>query len=602
MGGTGNSIDRLASEAARLLDSDPAAAADRAREILRIDAASGDALRLLAAALRRLDRHEEAQRAEMEAIGASGRIPALAEAARALASGRQEQAENLLIPHLRRHPQDSAALVMLAEIGFRIGAYGRSEAFLRNVLARAPAYSAARLALARVQLAQALPAAASATIDPILEQDPDHREALMMKASLLDQLGETERAAQLQERLLRLQPGSPGLWIGLGHNLRTTGRSGEAAAAYRQALRIDPSSGDAWWALADLKTETFGEEDIGSLKRSLAGGARRNDAAQLHFALSRACEEKGLIGESFDHLAEGNRLKRATFRYDPETLSGEVRRAVRLFTPSFFAERGGRGCLSPAPIFILGMPRSGSTLVEQILASHSMVEGLSELPHMPALAHRLAAEGGPGTLPYPELLARLDGGRLKALGKEYLERASAHRRSGRPCFVDKMPHNWTDIGLIHLILPKARIIDVRRHPLSCCLSNFRQYFATGHPSAWSLDEMGRYYRDYVRLLAHFDAVLPGRIHRVFHEALVEDSEAEIRSLLAHLGLPFEAACLRSHQNGRAVRTPSAEQVRRPINREGVDRWKGYELWLGPLKQALGPVLERYPEVPETWAD
>ncbi|HEX8481263.1 MAG TPA: sulfotransferase [Allosphingosinicella sp.] len=601
MEGTGSSIDRLRSEAARLLGFDPAAAADRAREILRLDPGSGDALRLLAAALRRLDRHEEAQRAEMEAIGASGRIPALSQAAGALASGRQEQAENLLIPYLRRHPEDSAALLMLAEIGFRIGAYGRSEALLRNVLSRAPAYSAARLALARVQLAQALPAAAIATIEPIFAQDPHHREALMMKASLIDQLGETEAAAQLQEKLLELEPGSAGSWVGLGHKLRTIGRSAEAAAAYRQALSLDPRSGDAWWALADLKTETFAADDVAAMKRALAGGARRHDAPQLHFALSRACEEKGLTAGSFEHLAEGNRLKRRTFQYDPETLTGEVRRAVRLFTPSFFAERAGRGCHSADPIFILGMPRSGSSLVEQILASHSMVEGVSELPHLPALARRLAEESRPGAPPYPELLARLEGPALKALGEEYLERASAHRRSGRRHFIDKMPHNWTDIGLIHLILPNARIIDVRRHPLSCCLSNFRQYFATGHPAAWSLGEMGRYYRDYVRLLGHFDEVLPGRIHRIFHEALVENSEAEIRSLLAYLGLPFQEACLRFHENGRAVRTPSAEQVRRPINREGLDRWKGYEAWLGPLKQALGPVLERYPEVPEAWA-
>jgi tetratricopeptide (TPR) repeat protein len=596
--GTGSSIDRLQSEAARLLDSDPAAAADRARAILELEPGRGGALRLLAAALRRLGRHEEAQPAEMEAISASGRIPVLAQVAQALASDRQEQAEDLLLPYLRRHPEDCAALVMLAEIGFRIGAYARSEGFLRNVLSRAPAYVAARLMLARVQLAQALPAAAGATLEPLLKQDPDHSEALMMKASLLDQLGDHEQAAQLQEKLLRLEPRAAGLWVGYGHKLRTTGRSAEAAAAYRQALQVDPACGDAWWALADLKTECFRDDDVAAMERVLAGGARRNDTPQLHFALARACEEKGLIAESFRHLAEGNRLKRATFRYDPGTLSEEVRRAAGLFTPSFFGQRGGRGCLAPDPIFIVGMPRSGSTLVEQILASHSLVEGLSELPHIPALTRRLADEGRPGALPYPELLARLDGARLKALGEEYLERASAHRRSGRPYFIDKMPHNWTDIGFIHLILPRARIIDVRRNPLSCCLSNFRQYFATGHPSAYSLEEMGRYYRDYVRLLGHFDEVLPGRIHRIFLEALVEDSEAVIRSLLDHLRLPFESACLRFHETDRPVRTPSAEQVRRPINREGAELGRAYEPWLGPLKSALGPVLDAYPEVPE----
>jgi hypothetical protein len=231
-----------------------------------------------------------------------------------------------------------------------------------------------------------------------------------------------------------------------------------------------------------------------------------------------------------------------------------------------------------------------------------MVEGTSELPHIAALARRLGAEGRPGDLPYPELLARLDGAKLRALGEEYLARSSAHRRTRRLFFTDKMPHNWTDIGLIRLILPNARIIDVRRHPLSCCLSNFRQYFAAGHPASYSLAEMGRFYGDYVRLLAHMNRVLPGRIHRVFHEALVEDSESEIRRLLDFLGLPFEESCLRFHESKRAVRTPSAEQVRRPINRDGAELWRSYQPWLEPLKQALGPVLDCFPEAPEDRQD
>lgn len=598
MQGIDSSTDRHLAEATRLLDIDPPEAMERAREILRTEPAHGGALRLLAAALRRLERYDEAQQAEMEAIGASALIPELAQAARALAEGRQEQAEDLLLPYLRNHPTDSAAIVMLAEIAFRIGAYGRSEAFLRNVLSRAPAYAQARLALARLQLAQARLAEASETLDWFGRQDPGNSEALMMKAAVLEQLGEYERSAALQEALLRREPRSAILWVGYGHKLRTMGRTGEAAAAYREALRLEPGFGDAWWALADLAALPFDEDDVRAMTEALEAGG--TGAPQLHFALAKACEDEGRIEAGFRHLTEGNRLKRASFAYDPRTLTDEVGRAAGLFTSEFFSERRDQGCPAPDPIFVVGMPRSGSTLVEQILASHSMVEGTSELPHIPALVRRLTGEERSQGASYPELLAELDKSQLASLGEEYLERARAHRKSGRPFFIDKMPHNWTDIGFILLILPNARIIDVRRHPLSCCLSNFKRYFAKGHPAAFSLEEMGRYYRDYVRLLGHMDEVLPGRIHRVFHEALVEDSETGIRALLDHVGLPFEEACLRFYENERAVRTPSAEQVRRPINRDGLEPWRPYEPWLGPLKEALGPVLERYPDAPRDW--
>lgn len=601
MQGIDSSTDRQFAEATRLLDIDPSAAVERARDILRTEPAHGGALRLLAAALRRLERYDEAQRAEMEAISASALIPDLAQAARALAEGRQEQAEDLLLPYLRRHPTDSAAIVMLAEIGFRIGAYSRSEAFLRNVLSRAPAYAQARLALARLQLAQARLAEASETLDWFGRQDPGNAEALMMKATVLEQLGEYERAAALQEALLRREPRSAALWVGYAHKLRTMGRTDEAAAAYRKAVGLERSCGDAWWGLADLGTPSFDEDDVRAMAEALeADRPGRHDAPQLHFALAKACEDAGLVEDSFRHLAEGNRLKRTSFDYDPQTLTDEIGRAAGLFTTAFFSERRDQGCPASDPIFVLGMPRSGSTLVEQILASHSMVEGTSELPHIPALVRRLTGEGGSEGAPYPELLAQLDKSQLASLGEEYLERARMHRKSSRPFFIDKMPHNWTDIGFILLILPNARIVDVRRHPLSCCLSNFKRYFAKGHPAAFSLDEMGRYYRDYVRMLGHMDEVLPGRTHRIFHETLVEDSEAGIRRLLDHLGLPFEEACLRFYENERAVRTPSVEQVRRPINRDGLEPWRPYEPWLGPLKEALGPVLERYPDLPERW--
>ena len=285
--------------------------------------------------------------------------------------------------------------------------------------------------------------------------------------------------------------------------------------------------------------------------------------------------------------------------YDAEEVSAHVRRSEELFTADFLAARAGQGCDAPDPIFILGMPRAGSTLVEQILASHGEVEGTMELPDLPALAKRLGGRiRKSDASAYPECLAEMTPGELRALGEEYLERTRIQRKTGRPYFIDKMPNNWAHVGLIHLILPQAKIVDARRHPLACGFSNFKQHFARGQAFSYSLEEMGLYYRDYVSLMRHFDRVRAGRIHRVVHERLVEDPEAEVRRLLGFLGLDFDPACLRFHENARAVRTASSEQVRRPINREGLDRWQSYEPWLGPLKQALGPVLDTYPGTPE----
>ena len=313
------------------------------------------------------------------------------------------------------------------------------------------------------------------------------------------------------------------------------------------------------------------------------------DRFHLHFASGKALEDRGEAGESFRHYSEGNRLRRMLLDYDADETKRQVDRAISIFTPDMFSVRAGQGCEAPDPIFVIGMPRAGSTLIEQILASHSLVEGTMELPDIPALAARVGTrEGG---------LAALEPAELRAMGEEYLERTRIQRKTGRPFFIDKMPNNWAHLGLIHLILPNAKIIDARRHPLGCCFSNFKQHFARGQAFSYGLEDMGRYYADYVRYMAHIDTVLPGRVHRVYYERMVEDSESEIRSLLAALDLPFEESCLRFHENDRAVRTASSEQVRRPIYREGTEQWQAFEPWLGPLKDALGPVLGAYPDVP-----
>jgi hypothetical protein len=336
----------------------------------------------------------------------------------------------------------------------------------------------------------------------------------------------------------------------------------------------------------------FSDEDLAAMQAALAGpDLGREDRFHLHFALGRAFEERRDFPASFDHYAKGNALRGETVGFRITETDALVARSARLFTAGFFAARTGQGCPAPDPIFILGMPRAGSTLVEQILASHSMVEGTMELPDIPLLVRRVDNRGKAGGGAYPDCLADLDAASLAALGADYLERTRIQRKTDRPFFIDKMPNNWAHVGFIRLILPNAKIIDARRHPLDCCFSNFKQHYARGQGFSYSLADMGRYYANYVALMAHFDAALPAPPYRLIHEHLIDEPEVGIRALLDFLGLPFEPGCLAFHETERAVRTASSEQVRRPINREGVGQWRAYEPWLDPLREALGPALD-----------
>jgi hypothetical protein len=332
------------------------------------------------------------------------------------------------------------------------------------------------------------------------------------------------------------------------------------------------------------------------MRRQLADPALgAEDRLHFHYALGKALEDRGDYADSFRQYAEGARLRRAERPYDAAESHDQMLRSKALFTERFFAEREGGGSPAPDPIFIVGLPRAGSTLIEQILASHSAVEGTMELPDIAALARRLGRPGSRVEGPrYPEALADLNGAARTALGEEYIERTRIHRKKGRPLFIDKMPNNLHHIGLIQLILPNAKIIDARRAPMASCFSAFKQLFARGHAFSYDLTDLGLYYRDYVALMDHFDTVLPGRVWRVIYEDMVEDTERQVRRLLDYCGLPFEAACLRFHENDRPVRTASSEQVRRPIFREGLEQWRRYEPWLGPLAAALGPDLAAHP--------
>ena len=516
--------------------------------------------------------------------------PHLLAPAAALIEGRLADAEQLLRTHLARQPDDAAALRMLADLAMRARRWDDAGALLERCLTCAPGFAAARHDLAVVRHEQHRHDDALAELERLLVTEPRNPAYLNLKANVLGRAGDHVRAIEAFEAVLADYPSNPRIWMAYGDALKTAGRTDDGIAAYRHSLALAPGFGEAWWSLANLKTVHFATADLEAMQSQLArSDISADDRLHLHFALGKALEDAEQFTASFTHYAEANRLRRATIPYDATATTAYVQRVCALFTAEFVQSRRGWGSEAEDPIFVVGLPRSGSTLVEQILASHGAVEGTMELPDVADIARSLATRRGPSAAPgYPDVLARLDAAELRALGEDYLRRTRLHRRSGTPRFIDKMPNNWMHVGLIHLMLPNARIIDVRREPMACGWSCFRQHFARGQYFTYSLEDIGRYYRDYLELMAHFDTVLPGRVLHLRYERLIEDTEAEVRRLLAHCGLPFDPACLRFHETARAVATASSEQVRRPIYREALDQWRHFEPWLDPLRRALSP--------------
>ena len=519
--------------------------------------------------------------------------PALLRAGQALAANDLQTAEANLRPYLKQRPTDVKAIRMMAELAARIGRLGDAENLLRRAVELAPSFTAARANLATVLYKQNRPADVIAELEQIEGEEAGNLGHAGLKAAALSRIGGYEEALSLYGKLLDARPEEPTLWMSYGHILKTLGKQAESVAAYRRAITIKPTLGEVWWSLANLKTVRFEDSDIDVMRGALqSAGLSDDDRFHLHFALGKAFEDRGDAEASFVHYAEGNRQRNAQSQHDRGEVNRHVDRSKALLKPKFFARRSGQGCQARDPIFIVGMPRAGSTLVEQILASHPEVEGTAELPDLPAITRQLGGRKyRRQDTRYPDCLAELDAAELVVLGEEYLQRASVQRFTSRPLFIDKLPNNWAHVGLIRLILPNAKVIDARRHPLACGFSNFKQHYAKGQVWAYDLAEIGAYYRDYVDLMRHFDATLPGFVHRVIHEELVDDPEREVRRLLDYLGLPFDPACLAFYENPRAVRTASSEQVRRPISREGLEQWKAFEPWLDPLKEALGPVLQ-----------
>jgi tetratricopeptide (TPR) repeat protein len=517
--------------------------------------------------------------------------PRLIEAAMALNENRLDVAERLLKPHLKEDPFDAAAIRMLAELAARIGRWRDAENLLRRAVELAPGWVPAKANLALVLGRLGRPSEALELLDDVFAAEPEELGHWNLKAATLGRLGDFDEGIKLYEGVLQRAPDQPRVWLSYGHMLKTVGRQAEGVAAYRKAIALKPELGEAWWSLANLKTVKFEESDIDAMKKALSlANLSDEDRFHLDFALGKAMHDAGRADEAFEHYSRANALRLNSQPYRAEEITRTVDRCIEKFTAEAFAARPG-GCKAPDPIFIVGMPRAGSTLIEQILSSHGLVEGTSELPDIPVLARKAG--------PYPKGILEASADERRALGEEFLKRAGVQRRTAKPFFIDKLPNNWLFVPFIQLILPNAKIIDARRHPLGCCFSNFRQHFARGQAFTYSLQDVGHYYADYVRLMAHVDAVLPGRVHRVTYERMVDDTEAEVRALLEYCGLEFEPACLEFYKTERAVRTASSEQVRQPIYRDATDEWRAYEAHLDPLKVALGAVVDAYPDVPAT---
>lgn len=507
-----------------------------------------------------------------------------------LAEGRLLRAEEICRHYLRSHPARDANHVegmrLLARIGIEFGVLEEAEFLLESALAFRPDDVQLRLDYIDALRRRQNFAKAREQAETLYQRDPGSPVFQSRLAIESMAVGDYARGLDLFDKVLEKLPTDPANLTSKGHALKTTGASAEAIASYRAAIAAKPDHGDAWYALANLKTYRFSDDE---LARMQAQAARSDlafmDRVHLAFALGKAHEDRSEYAASFAAYEEGNRLKRAQTRYSADAMSAELARQQEACTPALFEKHQGAGHDAPDPIFILGLPRAGSTLLEQILASHSQVDGTLELPDILALAHRLRGRRVGENL-YPQVLHDLTADQLAGFGRDFIANTRIHRADA-PFFIDKMPNNFRHIGLIHLILPNARIIDARRDPMDCCFSGFKQLFAEGQEFTYGLNEVGRYYADYVRLMAHWEAVLPGKVLRVTHEDVLDDLEGQTRRMLDFLGLPFEAACLDFHKTDRAVRTASSEQVRQPINRKGQGAWKPFEPWLDDLKVALG---------------
>jgi tetratricopeptide (TPR) repeat protein len=547
--------------------------------------------RELAALEERRGRRDAHAVAEAEYRRLAALPPSLVSVTSLLHEGRLYQAENLCRAFLRRESQHVEAMRLLARIGMKLFIYDDAEFLLESCVEFEPDNWLARRDYVEVLHKRHKYRQAREQAALLRDRFPGNPAFEIAYANECVSLGELDEALAIFDRITAAHEELEQPHLARGHVLKTVGRVEEAIASYRNAYRVRPDFGDAYWSLANLKTYRFTDGEIAEMERRAGDRATAPvDRWHLCFALGKAFEDRGEYERSFARYAEGNRLRRESVRYDPERAEAAMGRQAEVCTTELFERFAGAGAPHPDPIFIVGLPRSGSTLLEQILASHSQVDGTMELPHVLALAHRL---NGRRMLSeearYPAVLSELSPEQLRRFGESYIEDTRCYRKDA-PRFIDKMPNNFQHVGLIHLVLPNAKIIDARRHPMACGFSNYKQLFAEGQEFTYDLGEFARHYRNYAALMDHWDRVLPGKVLRVHYEEVVADLEGQVRRILEFLGLPFEDACLEFHRTERSVRTPSAEQVRRPIYREGLEQWRHYEPWLGPLRDSLGDLV------------
>lgn len=507
-------------------------------------------------------------------------------------------AENILQKYRVAGGSHFEAVRLLGRIAHKRKALDEAESLLEQALQLAPNSRSARVDYIRVLLDSQKYLKAHDAASSLLELEPDNGDLLPLYAAACVGLGRQQRAIELYRQLLGASPASAELHVALGHSLQSSGRQKEAIESYAVAASIRSNFGDAYWSLANLKMYRFSDNQIACMREEEAAHAIRVvDRYHLCFALGKAYEDCNEYAESWKFYERGNALKRAESVYDPQILEINTRKQIEVCTPEFFEKRADSGAPDPDPIFIVGLPRSGSTLIEQILASHSQVDATQELPNIPLIVRKMEGKGrrpDPYNPQYPGALNELGPNEFRSLGQQYTSSARAYRRNKR-FFTDKMPNNFWHIGLIRLILPNAKIIDVRREPMACGLSNFKQLFASGQEFTYNLEDIAYYYRTYLRLMRHWDSVLPGRVLRVFYEDVVENLGRSVRRILEFCGLEFEAACVEFHKQERNIATASSEQVRQPISRQGLFQWRNYEPWLGALKNSLGDALTHYRE-------
>jgi tetratricopeptide (TPR) repeat protein len=531
-----------------------------------------------------------AQEAARCAARARSLPPELFRASFLLNEGEVMAADELTRRFLQQHGAHVDGMRLLAQICLKANVADDAELLLERVLALQPDNTDARYEYASVLAYRRHFQPAVDALTPLLRAEPRNFAYRKLQASICDGVGDTSQALTIYRQLAAEAPQDPTLPVSIGFVLKSTGETTEAIRLFEAALATPQTFAEACLALSHLQGFTFSEALVARMRATeSAATTQPEDRARLGFALGWILEQRGAYAEAFQFYARGNEARRGQLRSGPDFSIRTMQRQPQVCTPQFFAARRGFGCPRADPIFIVGMPRAGSTLIEQILASHSQIDGTRELSDLPRLVHQFRSRKPGEPPPYPAVLAELTAQQCRQLGEAYLEDTRVHRR-GAPFFLDKMPNNFRDIGFIHLILPNARIIDARREPLACCFGNFKQLFAPGMDFMYSQEEIGRYYCQYVALMEHWQAVLPQKILRVSHEDVVNDLEGSVRRMLQFLGLPFEPACLEFHRTRRVVRTMSAGQVRQPINREGLDQWRRFEPWLGPLKSALAPVL------------